>query len=87
MLWSAKGKLECEDYVGWGMERKVKEGIQRGTANVKGHLKNQMEPGIDVHAFNPRIGRQRQMGLREFEASLLYVVSSRTVRTMYRDPV
>ena len=32
-----------------------------------------------VHTFNPRtLGRQRQMDLYEFEASLVYRVNSRT---------
>lgn len=41
-----------------------------------------------VHnAFNPELGRQRWDNLCDFETGLVYVVSSRTVRAMYRDPV
>ena len=40
------------------------------------------------HAFNPALGRQRQVDLSEFEASLVYKASSRTTKTAivkYRD--
>jgi hypothetical protein len=33
-------------------------------------------PGMVAHAFDPRTGRQRQADLCEFEASLVYRVSS-----------
>jgi hypothetical protein len=36
-----------------------------------------------VHAFNPSKGRQ----ISEFEASLVYKVSSRTARAIQRNPV
>jgi hypothetical protein len=36
---------------------------------------------VVAHAFNPALGRQRQADLCEFEASLIYRVSSRTPRT------
>jgi hypothetical protein len=39
------------------------------------------------HTLNPTIGRQRQMDLCEFEVSLIYLVSARTVRAMLRDSV
>ena len=36
----------------------------------------------------PALGRQRQVGLCEFEASLVYIVSSRTVKAVtQRKPV
>ena len=35
----------------------------------------------------PALGRQRQVDLRDFEASLVYRASSRTARTIQRDPV
>jgi hypothetical protein len=35
----------------------------------------------------PVLGRQRQVDLCEFEASLLYRMSSKTVRTTQRNPV
>ena len=35
----------------------------------------------------PALGRQRQAGLFEFEASMVYKKSSRTVRVTQRNPV
>jgi flagellar biosynthesis/type III secretory pathway protein FliH len=35
----------------------------------------------------PALGRQRQVDLYEFEASLVYKVSSRTARVTQRNPV
>lgn len=44
--------------------------------------------GVMVHTFNiPALSRQRQANLREFKASLVYVVNSRTARTKWRDLV
>jgi hypothetical protein len=41
-----------------------------------------------THSFNPRTwGRQIQKGICEFIASLVYMVSSRTARATWRDPV
>ena len=41
-----------------------------------------------AHAFNPSYWRQRQADLCEFEASLVYRVSSRTARAVsQRNPV
>ena len=37
--------------------------------------------------LTPALGRQRQAYLYEFEASLVYKVSSRTARTTQRNPV
>jgi hypothetical protein len=34
-----------------------------------------------VHPFNPALGKQRQMDLCEFKASLVYKLSSRIART------
>jgi hypothetical protein len=42
------------------------------------------EPGVVAHAFNPPGGRGRQIS--EFEASLVYRVSSRTARAIQRNP-
>ena len=41
------------------------------------------------NAFNPweALGRQRQVDFHEFEASLVYKVSSTTVRATQRNPV
>jgi hypothetical protein len=39
--------------------------------------------GVVVHAFNPSRGRR----ISEFEASLVYRVSSRTARATQRNPV
>jgi hypothetical protein len=35
----------------------------------------------------PALGRQRQILIFELEASLVYIVSSRTARATHRDPV
>ena len=43
--------------------------------------------GVVVLALIPALGRQRQVDLYEFEASLVYRVSSRTVRATQRNPV
>jgi hypothetical protein len=41
---------------------------------------------VVAHTFNPSIGRQRQVDFFEFEASLVYrVSSSRTVRATHRE--
>jgi hypothetical protein len=40
------------------------------------------KPGVVAHAFNPSRGRR----ISEFEASLVYRVSSRTARTIQRNP-
>ena len=43
------------------------------------------EPGVVALAFNPRGGRGRRIS--EFEASLIYSVSSRTARATQINPV
>jgi len=43
--------------------------------------------GAGLHTLNPNTGRQRQADLCEFEASLVYRVSSRTARDTQRNPV
>jgi hypothetical protein len=49
-------------------------------------LKNKTGRAVVVHAFNPSTpGRGRQIS--EFEASLVYGVSSRTARATQRNPV
>jgi hypothetical protein len=40
-----------------------------------------------AHAFNLSIGRGRGRQISEFEASLVYKVSSRTARAIQRNPV
>jgi hypothetical protein len=42
------------------------------------------KPGVLAHAFIPALRKQRQVDLWEFQASLVYRVSSRTARTLYR---
>lgn len=39
--------------------------------------------GVVAHTFNPTLRRQRQVGLREFENSLICIASSR----LARDPI
>lgn len=41
-------------------------------------------PGTEVHAVNPR-GKHRQEDYSEFQALLVYIASSRTARSIYRD--
>jgi hypothetical protein len=45
------------------------------------------EPGVVVHAFNPSTREAEAGGISEFEASLVYRVSSRTARATQRNPV
>ena len=40
-----------------------------------------------AHTFNSALGRQRAEDLLEFEANLVYKVSSRTARATQRNPV
>jgi hypothetical protein len=44
-------------------------------------------PGVVAHAFNPSIREAEGRRISEFEASLVYKVSSRTVRATQRNPV
>ena len=43
-------------------------------------------PGMVAHAFNPST-QEAEAGESEFEASLVYKVSSRTARARQRNPV
>jgi hypothetical protein len=45
------------------------------------------EPGVVVHTFNPSTREAEAGGSLEFEASLVYKVSSRTARAIQRNPV
>ena len=47
--------------------------------------KGQESQAVVAHAFNPSTGRGRQIS--EFDASLVYKVSSRTARATQRNPV
>jgi hypothetical protein len=42
---------------------------------------------VVAHTLTPTLRMQRQLGLCEFEASLVYRVSSRTASTTQRNPV
>jgi hypothetical protein len=44
-------------------------------------------PGVVAHAFNPQHLEGRGRQISEFEASLVYKVSSRTARATQRNPV
>jgi hypothetical protein len=62
--------------------------LTRGSKRIKDrHIdtyKNEAGPGVVAHAFDPSTqGRQ----ISEFEASLVYKVSSRTARAIQRNPV
>jgi hypothetical protein len=45
------------------------------------------KPGVVAHAFNPSNSGGRDRRISEFEASLVYIVSSRTARAIQRNPV
>ena len=45
---------------------------------LRGHLRL----GVEAHTFNRALRRQKQADLCEFEASLIYRVSSRTARVV-----
>ena len=51
-----------------------------------GESKIQMKPVV-AHAFNPSTWEARGRRISEFEASLIYKVSSRTARAIQRNPV
>jgi hypothetical protein len=53
---------------------------------VKGKKKKK-KPGVVAHAFNPSTREAEAGGFSEFEASLVYKVSSRTARAIQRHPV
>jgi hypothetical protein len=46
-----------------------------------------MKPGVVVHTFDPSTQGGRGRRISEFEASLVYRVSSRRVRAIQRNPV
>jgi hypothetical protein len=46
-----------------------------------------LKPGVVTHAFNPSTREAEAVGFSEFEASLIYRVSSRTARATQRNPV
>jgi hypothetical protein len=50
------------------------------------HFKEQNSQAVVVHAFNPSTWKAKA-GISEFEASLVYRVSSRTAMAMPKEPV
>jgi hypothetical protein len=46
-----------------------------------------LEPGVVAHAFKSQHSGGRGRWISEFEASLVYKVSSRTARAIQRNPV
>jgi hypothetical protein len=58
-------------------------------SNNKEKLKTFPLPDVVAHAFNPSMGGGGRRGrqISEFEASLVYKVSSRTARATKRNPV
>ena len=49
--------------------------------------KKKKKPGVVACAFNPSTREAEAGGFSEFEASLVYKVSSRTARAIQRHPV
>jgi hypothetical protein len=49
--------------------------------------RNVLWPGVVVHAFSPSTWEAETGKISEFEASLVYKVSSRTARAIQRNPV
>jgi hypothetical protein len=49
--------------------------------------KAKTEPGVVAHAFNPSTREAEAGNISEFEASLVYKVSSRTARAIQKNPV
>ena len=49
-------------------------------------IKNKNSRAVVAHAFNPSIWEAEAGGISEFEASLVYKVSSRTARAIQRNP-
>jgi hypothetical protein len=52
-------------------------------SGIRAFVDTQSRRAVVAHAFNPSRGRQ----ISEFEASLVYRVSSRTARSTQRNPV
>jgi hypothetical protein len=66
--------------------------IKLTMSNVKSYHQTQKryrncKPGVVAHAFNPSTQGGRGRRISEFEASLVYKVSSRTARAIQRNPV
>jgi hypothetical protein len=54
---------------------------------IYSYLKKKNKPGVVAHTFNPSTLGGRGRRISEFEASLVYKVSSRTARAIQRNPV
>jgi hypothetical protein len=50
-------------------------------------LRSKAGPGVVAHTFNPSTPEAEAGWTSEFEASLVYKVSSRTARAIQRNPV
>ena len=50
-------------------------------------VKTKIQAGCGSAPIVPALGRQRQADLCEFQASLVYIMSSGTAKTIERDPV
>ena len=67
------------------MDRTGREDIK--LHEIRHRKMNTMSQAVVAHAFNLRPRRQSQVDLCEFEASLIYIASSRTARDTQRIPV
>lgn len=67
---------------------KIAEAAQRTLHTITGYIKS--SESVQAVEYTPlilEVGRQRQADLCEFQASLVYRVSSRTARATQRNPV
>jgi hypothetical protein len=61
-------------------------GVSEDSYNILVYNNKSLEPGVVAHAFNPSTREAEAGGISEFEASLVYKVSSRTARAIQRNP-
>jgi hypothetical protein len=67
--------------------KRIKYNCSRCEMEIEAIKKTQMSQAVVVHAFNPSTREAEAGGISEFEASLVYKVSSRRARAIQRNPV
>jgi hypothetical protein len=63
------------------------EGVRRGRGRDGGYIKEEITSKQDHSSLIPALRRQMQAGICKFEASLVYIVSSRLPKATQRNPV